>query len=285
MIFIKNNRSQFQKNESWKSKTNNIIVTKNVLNNQSTSSSNNIENMKWPENCEFKSKYKFNANPIKHYRKQYSPANSFSNSSIIGFLDKPGNYIVTNSNSCKNCGNAENSQNINIHILENIDKDPQQGDWSYDTNLKKMVCTACNPQSMVIKRATTVLDNSYCSSNREYLYRKCKTFDQNSLQTKSYNSCNNHPFGCNPIIQHSNKKYGITGPITSSSRTSALKYGYNNINNRKSIIKGNELNDINLCNNLSLKECKNLKEALQNPGCIGCINDNKIRRKRINILH
>lgn len=284
MIFIKNNRSQFQKNESWKAQTNNIIVTKNILNNQSTTSANNIENMKWPTNCELKAKYKFNPNPIKHYRKQYAPANSFSNSSMLGFLDKPGNYIVTTSNSCKNCAN-ENAQNINIHFLQNLDTDPHPGDWSYDTCLNKMVCTACNPQSMIIKRATTVLDKNYSSSNREYLYRKCKTFDQNALQTNSDISCNNHDFGCNPVIQYTNRNYRTTGPITSSSRITALKYGCSNPNNRRCVIRGTDFNDKNLCGNLSESQCRINKEALQNPGCIGCISDNKIRRKRINILH
>ena len=263
MLFLKNNRSQFQKNEPWKTQTNSIIVTKNILNQSTNTSSNNIENMKWPTNCELKAKYKFNPNPIKHFRKQYAPANSFSNSSMVGFLDKPGNYIVTTSNSCINCGN-ENAQNINIHFLQNLDTDPQLGDWSYDTCLNKMVCTSCNPQSMIIKRATTVLDKKYSSSNREYLYSKCKTFDQNALQTQDTISCNNHEFGCNPVIQYTNRNYETTGPITSSSSITALKYGCSNPNN---------------------SQCRINKEALQNPGCIGCINDNKIRRKRINILH
>ena len=284
MIFIKNNRSQFQKNESWKTKTNNIIVTKNILNNQSTSSPNNIENMKWPENCELKSKYNFKPNPIKHYRKQYAPANSFSNSSMIGFLDKPGNYIVTQSDNCINCGD-ENAQNINIHFLKDLDIYPNSNDWSYDNNLNNMVCTACNPQSMVIKTANSVLDKNYSTSNREYLYKKCKTFDQNALQTKSDISCNNHNFGCNPIIKNSNKKYGTTGPISSSSRITSLKYGCSNPNNRRCVIRQTDFNDKNLCGSLSREECKNRKEALQNPGCVGCIVDNKIRRKRINILH
>ena len=284
MIFIKNNRSQFQKNESWKKQTNNVIISKNILNKSTNGSTNNIENMKWPTSCEFKAKYKFNPNPIKHYRKQYAPANSFSNPSIIGLLDKPGNYIVTNSLNCISCGN-ENAQNIHMHFLQDLDNYPKPGDWTYDENLNKMVCTACNPQSMVIKRATTVLNKNYSSSNREYLYQKCKTFDQNALQTKGDISCNKHIFGCNPVIQHTNKKYGTTGPITSSSRIVALKYGCSNPNNRRCVIRGTDFNDVNLCGNLSAEECKNRKEALQNPGCIGCITDNKIRRKRINILH
>ena len=280
MLFTKNNRSQIQKNESWKTQTNSILVPKNILNSSSTSF-NDVVKMKWPSDCENKTKYKFNANPIKHYRKQYSKANSFSNSSIIGFLDKPGNYIVTDSSNCKSCAGI-NSQNLNIHFLQDTDNFAKSGDWTYEASLNKMVCTACNPQTMIIKRATTILDKHYSSSNREYLYKKCKTFDQNALQTNENINCNNHHFGCNPTIKHSNKKYGTSQPISSSSRITALKYGCSNPNNRRCVIRRTDFNDTNLCGDL----CGDLTpEALQNPGCVGCIKDNKIRRKRINIFH
>ena len=285
MIFINNNRSQLQKNESWKTQTNSIIVPKKIFNNSTgnSSNSNDVVKMKWPSDCEYKSKYKFNPNPIKHYRKQYGLANSFSNSSIIGFLDKPGNYIVTDSSNCKNCAGI-NSQNLNIHFLQDTDNFAKSGDWTYEASLNKMVCTACNPQTMVIKRATTILNKEYSSSNREYLYKKCKTFDQNALKTHENVDCKNHPFNCNPTIKYSNRKYGISEPVSSSSRISALKYGCSNPNNRRCVIRRTDFNDSNLCGDLTPEECKN-KEALQNPGCVGCIKDNKIRRKRINILH
>ena len=71
---------------------------------------------------------------------------------MIGFLDKPGNYIVTNSNDCKNCGD-NSSQNIHITLFNNNandNKPPQIGDWSYNSSKNKMVCIGCNSQSMVI---------------------------------------------------------------------------------------------------------------------------------------
>lgn len=281
MFFLKNNRSQIQGNVSWKETTNSVLVPKNVKN-YSTTSSNNIESLVWPRNCELKAKYKFNPNPINHYRKQYVPANSFSNNSFIGFLDKPGNYIVTDSSNCKTCAN-ENSQNIHLHILHNRDIYPNSGDWYYDTCLNRMVCTGCNPQSLIIKPSRTILDKNYSSSNKEYLYKKCKTFDQNYI--KSDVSCNNHNFGCNSIIKYSNINYQNNGPVTSSSRITSLKYGCSNPNNRRCVIRRTGINDNNLCGDLSQEECNNRNQALQNPGCVGCITDNRIRRKRINILH
>ena len=195
MLFLSNNknRSQIQhyksnNQETWKnnSDNNSIIVAKNVYNETPNNSSNFTP---WPKTCQNRQKYKFNPNPIKHYRKQYTNTSSlnnnhsFSNNSMIGFLDKPGNYIVTNSNNCKNCGD-QTSQNLHITLFNNNvnnNKSPQIGDWSYDSSKNKMVCIGCNPQSMVIKRATTVIEPTYSTSNKEYLYKKCKTYTQNYL--------------------------------------------------------------------------------------------------------
>ena len=82
--------------KSWKSEINynNIIVAKNIKNNDINGDINNTKCIQ--NNCELKSKNKFNANPIKHYRKQYL-ANTFS-TSIINTFDKPGSYIVKNMN-------------------------------------------------------------------------------------------------------------------------------------------------------------------------------------------
>ena len=302
MLFLNSNKNRTQlqpyksKNnqETWKNKTNNntIIVAKNIYNDTPNSSSNFTP---WPKTCQSRKKYKFNPNPIKHYRKQYTTANSFSNNSMIGFLDKPGNYIVTNSNNCQNCA-EEKSQNIHITLFNKDEKLPQMGDWSYDSQKNKMICTACNPQSMVIKRASTVIEPTYCTSNMEYLYKKCKTYTQNLPSfvenstkfdgegTMTTEACNKDTFNCKITYNPSNKKYQTQGPITSSSRISALKYGCIDTNRRltKCNIRNTGFNDINKCN--GDKECEKKLQVLQSPACYGCLNDIKIKRKRINIL-
>jgi hypothetical protein len=296
MLFLSNNknRSQIQpyklKNqETWKNVSNNntIIIAKNVYNETPNNSSNYTP---WPKTCQNKQKYKFNANPIKHYRKQYTTAESFSNNSMIGFLDKPGNYIVTNSNDCKNCS-EKSSQNIHITLFNKNEPIPYEGDWSYNSSKNKMNCISCNPQSMVIKRANSIIEPTYCTSNKEYLYKKCKTFSQNlpnfvenstqfdSNGTMTTEACNKDTFNCKITFNPSNQKYKTQGPITSSSRISALKYSCNDETNRKCYKNGIhekcETND---------KDCKTKLELLQSNACYGCINNNKLRRKRINIL-
>lgn len=261
-----NNRQVLQPPKSWKSQTNRVIVAKNIMNSPMTNNSTSYK--AWPATCEMRAKYKFNANPIRHYRKQYTGANSFSNNSLIGTMDKPGNYIVTTDTECVN----SDSQNMHIHILNNTDGTPLSNDWTYDKSLNRMVCTACNPQSLVMKPARTVLDNNYCSSNREYLYKKCKTYDQNlptnndiNVNNGTMSSCN--ASGCKTTFNPSNKRYQTQGPVSASTRLSALKY--NTANNFKNPTQV-QLYQANEVRKTKLEEC--------------CLNTKKSSRTRINIL-
>ena len=211
---------------SWKANTNNIIVAKNIKNDLPT----NSKSCKSGEVCNLRDS-KFKANPIKHYRKQYmfTNSNSYSNNSFIGVLDKPGNYIVTPANN-NNC-DENNKLNMSIHLFKNSDGTVSSDDKFYDSSLNRMICVACNPQSMIKKPATTVLDDEYCSSNKEYLNKKCKTYDQN-LPSRNINTsikdCYRTNNKCNTTFNPSNKKYQVQGPVTSSTRIAALKYGCNN---------------------------------------------------------
>ena len=266
--------------DPWKDQAHikNIFIAKNVLNND-FKNSNNCTPF---NNCESKTKNKFNANPLKHYRKQYVLENnySFSNNSYIGLLDKPGSYIVSD----KSCDSSNNT-NMYVHIIGlNENCSPQAGDKSYDPSLNRTICIASNPQSLIIKRANTKLDNNYCSSQKEYIYKKCKTFEQNlpsnndiDVENGTFTNCDS----CKTTFNPSNRRYQVQGPVTSSSRIASLKYGYNNEKNKIY----SDYNNPNLCpSNLTSEECKNRK-ILSRPHCIGCPNDSQtIRRKRINIL-
>ena len=256
--------------QSWKDTTNNVvtIIPKNIKNDNATNSSNYTP---WNEDCPNK-KYKFNANPIKHYRKQYTNINSasstYSKVSLLGVLDKPGGTIHSkiNENDCTSL-----ALNSNLNILTNFD---------ILTDCTSDLC----PAALVIKRATTVLDEDYSSSAREYLYKKCKTYNQNlpSQQESGTRTrlCNNVTtcVTYNP----SNKKFQTQGPVSSSSRTHNLKYGC------MDGVSCNKRATVNNCpSTMSLQECASLKNLLNNPTpvCFGCINEpNTIRRKRINIL-
>jgi hypothetical protein len=260
--------TQLQPNISWKASSNNnvTIIPKNVKN-EIPDNTNIIA--PWSEECPVK-KYKFNANPIRHYRKQYvnnsSKENTFSNLSFIGSMDKPGNNIVT-----QNLKNNETNSGVLTYIQNN-----------YDPSLNKVVCTSLHASALVIKSATTNLSNDYSSSHKELLYKHNKTFTQNlplstvangGLAMNCYNAS-----ACAIKFNPSNTKYQTQGPITSSARIASLKYNCGDCVASKS--------NINNCPpTMPLDECNELTKILQSPLCYGCIGDkSNIRRKRINIL-
>lgn len=243
---------------------NNVTIVPKIIKNEEPTNSNTY--IPWSQNCSIK-KYKFHANPIRHYRKQYVNSNTnntttFSNLSLIGSLDKPGYNIVRNVSTPET-----NGLNCNLSIYTYLEKDTNCNtlieDKSYDPSSNKMICTSFNPSALVIKTASTNLSNSYASSHREYLYNKNKTFIQNlPLTTTTPTQCNGETL-CR-TFNPSNKKFQCQGPVTSSSRTYSLKY---------------ECNDSSHCKKSHLNTLYDKKTS------VACIDDNsKVRRKRINIL-
>jgi hypothetical protein len=285
---------QLQTNKSWKaSSTNNVtIIPKNI---QNEIPDNVNINIPWNDECSIK-KYKFNANPIKHYRKQYvnvdSKENTFSKQSLIGSMDKPGSNIVTqnlkqndanNNNYCSDPNNNVNSS-IVTYIQNNIDCNSNNNKF-YDPELNKEICSSLHPSGLVIKTATTIISKNYSSSYRELLYSKNKTFNQNlpsnNITTGTVITNCNDKITCN-TFNPSNKKFQTQGPVSSGARTSSLKYNCcdNKLNNNYKAYN-------NKCPpNMSLEECNTLIKVIASPICYGCINDTStIRRKRINILN
>jgi len=271
--------TQLQQNISWKAPLNNnvTIIPKNIKN-EIPDNTNIIA--PWNEECPVK-KYKFNANPIRHYRKQYvnnsSKESTFSNLSFIGSMDKPGNNIVT-----QNLKTNETNSGVLTYIQNNVDCTTLASDKFYDPSLNKVVCTSLHASALLIKSATTNLSNDYSSSHRELLYKHSKTFNQNLPLNSVANgglamNCYNGN-ACAITFNPSNTKYQTQGPITSSARIASLKYNCGDCYAIKS--------NINKCPpNMPLDECNELTKILKSPQCYGCIDDkSNIRRKRINIL-
>ena len=84
------------------------------------------------------------------------------------------------------------------------------------------------------RSSSTILDKQYCTTTREYLQKRCKTFEQNqsigeNISGTSYKSgmgfeSGNVTGNCN-VIQHknSNTRFKTQGGVTASTRTSLLK--------------------------------------------------------------
>lgn len=258
---------------SWKTNTHTIIVQKNIKNTNNT----NIQNCK-AGSCKL-NQSKFNARPLKHYRKEYSNINSInsnSNHSFINVFDKPGNYIVTSNNdNCVSCGsNAANNAVINII---NNNTNCINSNKIYDSSKNKVICTGFNPKNLVIKTANTILDKDYCTTNSEFLKKRCKTYLKNlplntdiSLNNGTMETCTSD--NCKRTFNPSNKRYNNQGSISSSARTAALKYCNQDVNSRRCYLQKTDYN-----NKINLSE----RDSNANTQCK---NNTCKKLRRINIL-
>tara|TARA_Y100000992_G_scaffold302444_2_gene276645 strand:- start:1643 stop:2446 length:804 start_codon:yes stop_codon:yes gene_type:complete len=256
---------------SWKDLSNKVIIKANTKNSNDGYTSSCSK-----KKCNTNFKSGFNSRPINHYRKEYiSKNNSISNYSLIGLNDAPGNFIISNDLDL-------NKKNIYINITNNNQNcNGNSYDKFYDISNSKLHCTSFNPKNMTIKRATTVLDNNYCTTNKELLEKKCKTIVKNmpisSLTYQDINNNNGTMQNCNEdnckiTFKPSNKKFQCQGPVSSSARTASLRYC--NINNqtaanyRKCYLKNNNTDynsKINLSSLQSCNKCKNYyKSAIKN---------------------
>jgi|TARA_B110000858_G_scaffold138297_1_gene157057 hypothetical protein len=190
--------TQLQKYKSWKDINNNkTIVNTKLVKNTSASSNSNLQVEK--NKCVLH-KSQFRAKPMKHYRRVYNDNNSISNMSMVGTLDNPINSVLTTSESSNLCINKNFE-----YVL--INKTCDNG--------------FCNA-NLIIKPASTNIDNNYCSTNKEYLYKKCKTYQQN-IYDFNKNKCTQNN-DCSNVVKYSNKKYMMNEPITSSARIANIKY-------------------------------------------------------------
>jgi hypothetical protein len=113
---------------------------------------------------------------------------------------------------------------LSVECLQNTVQVP------FDTN---SICYGierpnCQGGSNHIQRsASTLIDKKYCTSNREYLQRKTKTYDQNlskgkPLGNNQFQSATGVEQNC-IIYKRSNPSFGTQGGVTAATRTSQLR--------------------------------------------------------------
>lgn len=118
--------------------------------------------------------------PLKIYRKKYNNTNSKSGISAINIFDKPGLSTNKYLSHCNDC----NVNIFNVNIINENNKNFKSGTKIFEPSLNKIICYgACNPETNIIKPASTIISPSYSYNNSQLLYRRNKTFDQN-LSTK-----------------------------------------------------------------------------------------------------
>ena len=240
---------------SWKNDTNNksVVVPKNVKNDIPDTVKD------CTNNCQFI------ANPIKHYRKQYTNLNTstsgFSNQSYIGSLDKPGGTII----STADCNNL------------------YQKGYDYILDLNDVTC---RDNCFIIKPATTVIDSEYCASNKELLRKRCKTYNQNSLTTANTNEMtadcgvNCLVNSCRPVFVPSNTKYQVQGPISSSARIAAIKYCAQDVDSRRCYLPTTDYNRFGTTAHNRSSSSDTFNNLAIMPGCVTCRPGNEGRKSK-----
>lgn len=240
--------------------------TKNNSNNKSVVVPKNVKNdipdsvKDCTNNCQFI------ANPIRHYRKQYTNLNNsttgFSNQSYIGSLDKPGGTII----STADCNNL------------------YQKGYNYLLDLNDITCRDKNLENsngncFIIKPSTTVIDKNYNASNKELLRKKCKTFNQNLPLTKFNTNLTSYPDcsvinNCTPVFVPSNTKYQVQGSISSSARTAAIKYCAQDVDSRRCYLPTTDYNRFGTTAHNKSSGSDTFNNLAIMPGCLTCYLDN-----------
>ena len=202
----------------------------------------------------------FKARPLKIWRRRLNGSNSQGTSGIGMPMDIPGGSVYLGTKDpC-------DDNNKRVTFINNIDKgfkiqETSSNDKYFDASLNKIVCVACNPETKVIKSASTNLNKNYYTDSRAYLQSRCKTYKQNQgtgarIEGETYFDSNKNvlepsdsgsgpPFyesttcnmacdnGSNPkkiVYKPNNKNFSTQGAVSSGSRLLRLKVDTINAN-------------------------------------------------------
>ena len=112
----------------------------------------------------------------------------------------------------------------------NVECLPNTVQVGFDTNtlcygIKRPDCQGGT--NHIQRSASTVMDKKYCASNREYLQRRTKTYDQNISKGKSlgnnlFESTNGVDQNC-MTYKRSNPSFGTQGGVTAATQTSKVR--------------------------------------------------------------
>jgi hypothetical protein len=172
----------------------------------------------------------FKARPLKHWRLQLSSTTGKTGSKLIrlDLINGPGGSQKLVNNDCTSCDKDNNG--INVVKIDNFGSTK-----IYTEN------GCCNPQKNRIKSAQTVInpEKGYCSNYRQYLQKRCKTFNQKSFhydadpavtpanlyEPKTYkgNCCPDSTACRTTYYKPSNSTFAIQGATSSSNRIQQLK--------------------------------------------------------------
>jgi hypothetical protein len=151
-------------------------------------------------------------NPIKHWRKQLQPYyTNYSTKVTITDIENPSTTIISSDIDCK-------YNNIYTQIISTPNCDginTENGCKGGTANIRRSGSTIYNP--------------NYCSSTRQYLQKRCKSFEQNMLIGKLVNADNNTYLSTQGdnntciVYKTNNKTFNMIDSVVASNYTSKRK--------------------------------------------------------------
>ena len=196
------------------------------------------------------------ARPMKHWRKQLhseiilndgTPYKSGKSNALYAYSEQPGGKIYTEE-SCVCTGEQaedeieplfnvqEMNTNQNVKVQNNgyiQVGDPESADsYQIPTGIYNTKCLGCNPETKVIKPASTILSKSYYSDTKGYLQARCRNYQQKAsinpispelskegiyqtnLCPQSYRGCKTNT----TIYKPNNQSFAVQGSVPSSLR-------------------------------------------------------------------
>ena len=193
------------------------------------------------------------ARPIRHWRKQLHPIakNGTSRSGMSMSMDSPGAAVLfskvsKDETNCKTCTDSKKGTTILTHIAH-------PGHCLHCPEDTSNISTCCNSKKSIRRTANTRIPlhntnssnssilNNYYPSNKNYLYAKCKTYNQNlggavdgtvslgnmyASLTCPNGACGNSSSTSNKpmhVFKPNNAQFQVQGAVSSSDRITRLK--------------------------------------------------------------
>jgi len=147
----------------------------------------------------------FKPNPIKHWRKQLFSNYQSKSKPTIDDVENPNNCVIS----------EDDTNVLYTHIISTTTCDGLYADGQ------------CRGGTNNIRRTSTILKPNYFSSTKQYLQKRCKTFEQNQSigQRKSGNVYYSTDNTCKTIVHKpSNSTFKTQGAVSAEGYTAKVKY-------------------------------------------------------------
>lgn len=169
---------------------------------------------------------RFNARPIKHWRKSLMPASTNKTRPTIGFIDRPGGIVFRSTN----CGCDTRTGSKQNYLVEDIPRPflrectpdtivynhgykqvgvpDAPGSYKINTGIYETKNLSFNPKKRIVRSASTNVSRAYHTNTASYLQARCRTYQQKQTFSKMSDTPNQYVTPNGVPVLPSNSKTG-----------------------------------------------------------------------------